>query len=197
MQINGVEVVPVAGSLEARSEQAPAIYPVKFWTEYKNGPDPLNPIPEDWVRWAKRGGGAFECNEKIARIRKDRAKWAVIQPYYDHWKTGQEAPVKGVPLDKLPGMTSEMVERFKLLHLRSIEDAAQMTEGDLEKIGLGARDIRERAKAYLERMPREQTNEDVADLKRQLAELQAMLAGGEPPKRRGRPPKTEHQPEAV
>jgi len=213
MNINGVEVEALAeGSFEQRAQERPAVVPVKFWTTYENNPaDILNPIAKDWVRWAKRGNKGAETVDKVERIRKhDKAIWEVIKPYYEHWKGGREAPVNGTPLEKLPGMTEEMLERFRALHLRSIEDAASMTEGDMERIGFGARDVKERAKAYLERNPHQATqaavaatNGEVKTLKQQVAALTAMLMQNqgskgeavpdevteEAPKRRGRPPK--------
>jgi len=195
MNINGVEVTPVAGSLEMRGQDSPAIFPKKFWTEFVNGSDPLNPTPVDWVTWAKKGGGAFEMNEKISFISKHKpAIWTIIKPYYDHWKTGQTAPIHGVPLAQLPGMPPEVVDRYRQLHLLSIEDVAQMTEGDVEKIGLGARDVRERAKLYLQTKPQQQASDDVAALKAQLAALQEQM---NKPKNKGGRPRKNPIPEAA
>jgi hypothetical protein len=55
---------------------------------------------------------------------------------------------------------------------------------------MGGIGLRDRARLYLNRKNRNETNAELEDTKKQLAELQAQMAAlmGEP-KRRGRPPK--------
>jgi hypothetical protein len=55
---------------------------------------------------------------------------------------------------------------------------------------MGGIGLRDRARLYLNRKNRSETNAELEDTKKQLAELQSQMAAlmGEP-KRRGRPPK--------
>lgn len=182
-----------ADSFEVRTQMLPAIFPKKFWTTYDNNPaDVLNPTPVDWVCWGKRGDKDYQKEEKVSRVQRDmRQHWQVIKPYYEHWKTGQELPVNGVPLKELPGVTEDMLERFRQLHIRTIEDASQMGEEAIHKIGFGARDLKERATVWLQKRPNRETDSKVTALEAKLAEALSMLQAVQVPKKRGRKPKAQ------
>ena len=73
----------------------------------------------------------------------------------------------------------------------TVEQLALASDGQLQRVGMGAVGLREKARQYLNRKNRTESNAELADTKRQLAELQAQLAEltADAPKRRGRPPK--------
>lgn len=192
--IQGVEIAnPNPTSLEIRSEMLPQIVPKRFWTVYADNPaDVLNPIPEDWVCWAKKGDKGSECEERVDRVKKHlRAHWQVIEPFYRHWKTGQLPPETGTPLEKLPGMTPDLLDKCRQLHIRSIEDAAEMGEDAIYRIGFGARGVKDRAKAFLIKQPNIETDNRIEALEAKLAEAMKALEAANTPKKRGRKPKVQ------
>ena len=132
----------------------PQIYAVNFWIDH----EPIGETGEmraiEWVRWAKKGSGmgsmAASVEEKVDRIRKHNpANWAVLEPAYNAWKKGEEEPVNGTPLEILSFLSKQQVMYFKSMHLRTAEDLAELTDGDLGKLGMGAQDIRRKAKAFV------------------------------------------------
>ena len=186
----------------------PAIYPEKFWTDTKENPaDPVNPIKFDMVQFVKVGAPGTAVVERIDRLQKRPAYWAVIGPRYEAWKKGHEVPVDGTPLTAWPGCRPEEAERFHLMRIYTVQDVAKMTEADMDRYGMGARDKRSQALAFLEAGDRakvagesEQLKKDLADTKAELAEalaaireLSARVPQGDnvdmAPPRRGRPPK--------
>jgi hypothetical protein len=185
----------------------PHIYPEKFWTDTKDNPsDPLNPIKIDMVRWVKRGAPGSGVVQPISRLQKSREYWDVIGPFYDAWKKGHETPTDGTPLSAWPGCRPEEAERFNMMRIYTVQDVAAMTDGDLDRFGMGARDKRAMAIAFLEAGDKakiaaesEQLKRDLDETRNELKEameaikyLKSKIPGEEienPAPRRGRPPK--------
>lgn len=182
------------------------IHPLKFWTEYVTQEGTEELLGVDWVQWVRKGTGTGATTEdKIARVRKDHAKWAVLEPYYTSWKKNEEAPVKGYHLDAWPGVTKQQAKVLKERMIFSVEDLARSSESDINKLGLpGIRQLQGRARAFLEAREstaevsnelakvREQNEELRKDLDEALSMLKQMKSSNDDddgPKRRGRPPK--------
>ena len=113
------------------------------------------------------------------------SQWAAYQ-------AGAKEMAKGLPLSEWPGMTSSQVKELNGVNIYTVEALAEVNDANLANLGLGARSLRDKAKAYLDRMAEGVTVAQVEaqnnDLQRQLDELRASMQ--EAP-RRGRPPKVE------
>jgi hypothetical protein len=171
-----------------------AVRPVNFRKDHK--PDPKKPgelIEVHRVDLVKMGSGNHSTPWNIEALKKDTILWPAVKPAYEAWLSGQEEPPNGTPLDAWPGVTKGQVERFRLLHLRSVEDLANVTDPDMERIGMGARALREKARAYVKAkegtsvMAEALAERDalIADQGRELAELRALIetATADKPKR--------------
>lgn len=114
---------------------------------------------------------------------------------YKAWQEGQEAPLDGTSVKEWPLLSPAQAENFISLRILTIEDVAAMTEDALGRFGMGARELRDKARDWL-------TKQEVAgslvienqELKQQLADLSARLAQLETGQvvekaRRGRKPK--------
>lgn len=131
---------------------------------------------------------------------------------YRRWKDSQEPPVEGTPLEEWAGINRSQCEMCRSLDIRSVEQLAAVPDGTLEIMGLGARQLREQAKAYLERAQGSGQDSRLAreneTLRQQLEALQTQMqelsrrmedSGKQDQqssgsgKRRGRPPKSEQQ----
>jgi hypothetical protein len=125
-----------------------AVFPVKFWTDYdeKNG----QMVPCDWVKYAKKGTNNTATDEKVERIKRNRAVWMALETYYVHWKKGEEAPVNGHPLATWPGISREQADKLKLLHIRTVEDVALMNDETMNRIGMGALKLKQDAVAFMD-----------------------------------------------
>lgn len=140
-------------------------------------------------------------NEAIALA---EARWAVIKPQWEAWRSNQDVPINGTPLAAWAGVTPEQADVLRSVGLRSIEEVANLTDAIITKVPLpNVRDLVANAKIYLDSVAGIKIAEDVkavqaenAELRAQLEEMkQIMLAqqDGAAPKRRGRPKKTETQ----
>lgn len=177
----------------------PQIVPLRIWIDHEAIDGQGHYREVEWVEYAKKGTNGATTVEKVSRMMKgDPILWNVIKPAYDHWKTGQQEPVDGTPLSVWPGVSTSQAEHLKLLHLRSVEDVAQANDATLERVGMGARALREKARAFVQAKQGQAVVADamaakdaqIAALTERLADLSKTvesLKSAMP--RRGRPPK--------
>jgi hypothetical protein len=161
-----------------------AVVPLEFRTEER--PDGKGGfIPVDWVTLVKKGTNGQTNEERIDSLRKHKPQiWAVVEPAYKHWKTGQEEPTTGTPLSAWTGVSRSQCDVFKLLHIKTVEDVADMNDAAGERYGSGWRALRDRARAYLDAKNNfAATADEVASLRAEnksmstrLAELEAAFA---------------------
>lgn len=190
--------------MQEQGQGAPRIRVLAFRVDYEDVPGkPGEPRPVEWCEWVKVGGNGAVTNEKVSRLEKDQILWPVIRGAYESWKKGQEEPVSGTALAAWAGVNAAQADRLKLMHIRTVEDIAQLTDADLEKIGMGARAMREKARAFVANKQGSAKIEEaladrdatIANQAAELAELRATVAelaakaGLEPKRGPGRPPK--------
>ena len=115
--------------------------------------------------------------------------------YFQMQQNEQDAPAIGTALevwlsDGNGDITRGHVEELRILKFQTVEQIANASDAQLQRIGMGGPGLREKAKNYLTRKNRSETAEELDNTKRQLAELQAQMAeliAAKP--RKGRPPK--------
>lgn len=191
-------------NMQEQGQGAPRVRVSRFYIDYEDVPGkPGEPRPVEWCEWVKIGGNGAITADKVARLRKDEVLWPVIERAYEHWKKGQEEPLDGTPLAAWAGVNAAQAERLKLMHIRTVEDVAALTDADFDKIGMGARAMREKARAFIANKQGSAKieealaarDEENARLKAELAELQetvkalAAQAGMQERRGPGRPPK--------
>lgn len=115
---------------------------------------------------------------------------------YAAFKNQQIQPNEGTPLEQWPPLTKSQVMMMKAVNVHTVEQLAAVIDQNLTNLGMGARDLREKAKAYLEdakqSAPSMAAYKEIEDLKRQIEALKNQQAGfGEVEKKRGRPKKEE------
>lgn len=159
-----------------QSREPVAIMPIEFWTEYTGEGADLKAA--DWVRWVKKGDSMRPTvAEKVTRLKKGMLGeeiWAVIKPYYDRWKEGQDAPIIGMPLEAAPFATKEMVRVLGQVEIRSVEDLANAEEAALNKLPIpGILGMRAKAKALLDaRANLAPVSQELAALREEVKALQ-------------------------
>lgn len=137
------------------NDRVPSILPLNFWKEYE--PQPDGAVKEiEYVEWTRRGTQNATTVEKVGRLSKPDLNgntnlvWQALKPFYESWKSGQDAPIDGTPLAAWPGATPQLVKALEPYHIRSVQDLAELTDGTLAKIPVpGIRGFRENAKAYV------------------------------------------------
>lgn len=106
---------------------------------------------------------------------------------YASFKNGLAQRLNGTPLEQWPGLTVGQIATFNACEIRTVEDLANLSDGQMDGIGMGAREIRARAAAWLEqaqggaaaeRLAAENARKDdqIAELRRQMDELKTAVA---------------------
>lgn len=112
-----------------------------------------------------------------------------IENKYEMWKKGQDAPLNGTSVKEWPLLSPAQVQNLIACHLLTIEDVSEMTENAMIQYGMGARELKEKAREWLKgKEIASAALTENAELKKMLAELKAELDAlkAEKPKR-GRP----------
>jgi len=125
-----------------------------------------------------------------------RARWP---QKYAAFKLQQHQPQEGTPLDQWAPLTKSQVLTFKGANVHTVEQLANVSDGNLANLGMGARDIREKAIAYLKGAEGSAgvlaMQQQLNDAMRQIEALKNQLSGFESegvvsePKKRGPKPK--------
>ena len=68
---------------------------------------------------------------------------------YKRWKAGQEMPVSGTPIKSWPVISPAQVEILLRVGLRTVEDLADLNDEGLRKIGMGAVELKNKAKNWM------------------------------------------------
>lgn len=130
------------------------------------------------------GREIYEDREFVEILIKGQDKQAVVEEVKQHhkqkypvaymaFKQAKELPIVGTPIEQLAGVGPSLAHTLKGLHIRSIEDMAGVGENEivLQAIGMGARDLVKRAKAWLD-----QTSATTVSLQEENAKLKELLA---------------------
>lgn len=204
-----LDPVQIAQRREA-DDRLPYVYPQLFETRYREQPDGSQK-EEDWVHIAKKGTTNPQVIPTRWRdIQRDQALMQVLQPFYDNWKKGQEAPVTGTPLSVWLA-DGGLVKVLKDVMVRTVEDFAEMPDHMLGKLNIGGlRAKQNEAKAFLAAKKdtsgvaaeNAKLKDEVEMLKSNLAELRGLIEqhaikkeqDAAPKRPRGRPRKLEVTP---
>jgi hypothetical protein len=73
-----------------------------------------------------------------------------FQSAFDHWKKGQDAPVNGTSVRNWPAASPAQVKILLHAHINCVEDLAQANEEVIKRIGMGGRDLKAKAQAWLD-----------------------------------------------
>jgi hypothetical protein len=123
------------------------------------------------------------ADEWIAHIEIEANNGRFPQAWVRHFKeelkafrSGQEAPLNGIPLKQWPSMTPSMERLFHDLNLHTVEDLAQMNEASMAAVGMSARNWKTRAQEYLNAIGPNQQAERMASLIAEIENLKTANA---------------------
>lgn len=170
-----------------------------------------HPVYND-VPWAivTAPGGTSTVIEKRAEVfLKEKAGTEFGDFYrrsFDAWMEGQEPPVDGMALSQWPAIKPGQLKACIAANLRSVEDLAAAPDDALRRVGIGARALQERAKAWLAtsqdvgvaaeelaalREENTSLKELVTELRTAVESLKSQVDGARPKRGPGRPRKEE------
>jgi hypothetical protein len=87
---------------------------------------------------------------------------------YARFKAGNVVPEQGTPLEQWPAIARSQVMSFKAIGIHTVEAMAAVHDGNVEALGHGGRELREKARGYIRQA------EDTAAVQKLAAEKQAM-----------------------
>ena len=114
-----------------------------------------------------------------------------FQKKYELFKEGQEQPPNGTHVREWPVLSPSQVQNLVAARIITVEDVANLTEEALGRVGMGSRELREKARDWLAaRDVAKNAAKENEELKTQIAELMARISELEADKpKRGRPAK--------
>lgn len=177
-------------------EERPSIAIIGFETVNRPVPGfPTQTRDVFMVRWAPRGDNKSENVEYIDHVKRDKIKWSVIGPAFEAWQKGQDEPTSGTPLSAFAAVNRAEAERYRMMHVRTVEDLAEIGEDVIRQIPR-ARQQKELAQRFLAARPQIEQEAKIAEQARTLeqqahdiAELRATLEAMSAKRGPGRPPK--------
>jgi hypothetical protein len=106
---------------------------------------------------------------------------------YQYWKQTQQQAVTGTPIEQWPAASVSFVKTAKVLNVNTVEQLADLGDAALQRLGMGARDMQARARAFLlaardgaatEKLAAENNRmaDEIELLKKQIAEMGAKFA---------------------
>lgn len=102
---------------------------------------------------------------------------------YEAWDSGQEVPVDGTHLSEWTKITRSQAEMWNRVHVRTVEELAEANEQTCDAYGMGARAIRDEARAWLASTTSGDTlKAELEEMKKLNSELLDRLAALETPK---------------
>ncbi len=94
---------------------------------------------------------------------------------YAAFLAGLTPSVEGSPLEEWPPLSPAQVANLKVVNVHTVEQLAAVNDGDLDKIGMGARALRDKAAAWLDNAKGgEALSKTLADNERLKAELETL-----------------------
>jgi hypothetical protein len=146
----------------------------------------------DYVEIAPKGE-AFERTKSVLRIKDITppafpdmenqshvamvARWQVIGPAYEAWKSGNEVPSDGTPLAAWAGVTPDQVQFMIRMGIRTIEAVRDMTDTTATRLPWpNARQLPKLAADYLSGRDTADKDRVIADMAERMAAMEEMLA---------------------
>jgi hypothetical protein len=103
--------------------------------------DQVEKNAEDWLAQIKRHMLEGKYPEEWANF---------FQKKYDRWLENLETPPNGMPIAEWPSASPADVKNLRAAHVLTVEDLAQLSEQGLVTVGFGARELQQKAWAWLE-----------------------------------------------
>lgn len=128
--------------------------------------DQIEAVAEDWLAMLK---------EEVRSGRFPQQWLEGFQSAFKAWQEGEEVPANGTAIRNWPPATPAEVKMLQDLKILTVEDLANANESLLSTIGIGGRQLRERARAWLTVAAAGAPAEELAALKKQLEEKDARL----------------------
>jgi len=118
-----------------------------------------------------------DTNNIIERKLTEQDKHKYPRAWADY-ERGESQGFTGTPLEQWPQITRAQVKESKYFECHTVEQLAGLTDSHCQKMGMGFRELREKAKAYLgvAESTAAATALENEKLRQEMAELRALMA---------------------
>ncbi len=128
------------------------------------------------------------------QVREDHKERFPRQWLYFQMKDNA-GPVAGVPLEQWNAsapeeLTRNQLQELQILKFQTVEQVATASDAQIQRVGMGAAGLRERARSYLIRKNKSEGQVELEETRKQMAAMQAQLDALLGARKPGRPPKT-------
>lgn len=158
---------------------------------------PPGGMNQEAVHEVKRTFGNPERVQRINKLIIDR-----ISHFVEEFeKNSEDFVIDGTPIEDVSFIHPSLVGMLKLKNIHTVEILSEVPDSALSGLGMGSRDLRDKAKYYVDSRKSEAPvmalKQENIDLKNRLEALEKMVLANaseeesEEPKKRGRPPKEE------
>jgi hypothetical protein len=151
------------------------------------------------------GGGNQETIREIKRTfgntdrptRVNQTLFREVSHFIDEYEKGSEYALEGTPVEDASFIHPSMVGLLKVRNIHTVEILADVPDSALDGMGMGARDLRDKAVYYIKAQKEKAPIEALAATNREVTRLQSLVEKlmGEKsePKKRGPKPKQEQE----
>jgi hypothetical protein len=95
-----------------------------------------------------------------------KREWAAFfRQQYEDWKKGHEITPNGLHVRNWPGVSRAEVDMLVAAKIYTVEDLADANEEALHRVGMGARGLKQRARAWLDTAAKNGSAEELASLR--------------------------------
>ncbi len=169
-----------------RTEERPQIGLFRFWEEVRIVIETGDPESIEYVEWTKIGDrNEPRTVEKIVRLRGNPSRgrppareWAIVEPHYKAWKTGQERTEDGTAFSEWKGVDPKLVHCLDELHIYTVEAFAAVPSHQVSSIKFpNVSRWHELAKKFVaEQAGREELQQELSKRDREIEEMKATIA---------------------
>jgi hypothetical protein len=92
---------------------------------------------------------AGDSKTEVVRKVSDHMRRNEYRAEYEYWKRTQQQAVTGTPLEQWPGASVSFIKTCKNVNVFSVEALAELGDSHLSNLGMDARTMQARAKAWL------------------------------------------------
>lgn len=155
-----------------------------------------HPVFVDREFFSARVPGDKNTHSLRLSTKKDRERFPRA---YAAFKQRDTVPIDGMPIEQWPQITRAQALTLRAAGVHTVESMAEVHDGNIEKLGQNARELRSKAKTYValakdtaeaQRLAADNERKDteMTELRRQIADLAARLTD-DPKRGPGRPRK--------
>ena len=162
---------------------------------YLNEEGKFKDNPKEFVRIIVPGDKTNVVDQPVRDDHKER-----FPRQYLYWKMqNTDASEIGTPLSQWNADNAEefnvhQMAELQILKFQTVEQIATATDAQLQRVGMGATGLREKARLYITSKNRSKSDTELEETRAQLKQLQEQMATLMEPKKLGRPRKEAEAP---